>query len=108
MRKQERNYEIVEVQEDVRIPGTDMILEAGDRIRVYEAEALDKIMKKVSDGKELSDADEKILSAALDATSEEDKDEMDKIMKKVRGGKELTDKEQKMLGAYIDASKSGD
>lgn len=105
----------LELTEDVQVP-TDSkevtILEAGDFINVVEQKVeeatLDSIMKKVGAGKDLSDEDEKVLSAALDASKEEDKDEMNKLMKKVRAGKELTDTEEKMLGAYIDASKKKD
>ena len=30
--------EVIEIQEDVRVPGTDIILEKGDKIQVFEAE----------------------------------------------------------------------
>lgn len=75
--------------------------------RVMEA-SLDSIMKKVRAGKDLSDEDEKVVSAALDAVDDDDKDVMDKIMKKVRSGKDLTDAEEKKMAAYLDSSKSKD
>lgn len=69
---------------------------------------LGKIMKKVSDGEDLTDDDKKVLKAALNtAKSGEsgDEEKADKIMKKVSDGKSLTDEDKKFLSAIIDASK---
>lgn len=64
-------------------------------------------MKKVSDDKDLSKEDEKVLKAALDAAKGKDDEDdiVDKIMDKVRKGKDLTDKEKKLLSAAQDAEK---
>ena len=36
MRREEEKGEIIEISEDVRIPGTNVILEKGDKIEVFE------------------------------------------------------------------------
>jgi len=38
--RQEKNENIIEISEDVRLPGTDFILEAGDKIRVITSNDL--------------------------------------------------------------------
>ena len=43
MRKGQKD--IIEIKEDVRIPGTDVILEAGDQIKVLSEDELDQAWK---------------------------------------------------------------
>lgn len=77
-------------------------------MRYVEAEnTLDKVMKKVSDGKELSAEDTKVLKAALTAAGgkDDDKDKIDAVMKKVADGKELSAEEKKLMSAAQDAEK---
>jgi hypothetical protein len=67
--KKEEKKEVIEILGDVRIPGTDIILEKGDKIEVFEA----KKKKKDEEGDE-EEADEE--------DSEEDEEEVEEKKKK--------------------------
>ncbi len=104
--EEEMDESVYTVEEEFTIPGTDIILEKGDKFKVIEAEnTLGKVMKKVSAGEELSKEDKEIISVAVDTVKGEAKGEIEDIMKKVSAGKELSKDEQKKLSAAIDASK---
>lgn len=79
--EEEVDENIITVVKEFTIPGTDIILEKGDKFRVIvkeekedddkkdsKSDVLDSIMKKVSDGKELTAEEKKTLSAAIDAS----------------------------------------
>ena len=48
MRTEEENGEIIEISEDFRIPGTNVILEEGDRIEVFEEEGSSPLVQTMS------------------------------------------------------------
>jgi len=74
--------------------------------RLNEASGvLDRVMSKVSMGKDLNKQDKKELSAAIFASRDKSSKAVKKIMSKVRNGEELTNADKKKLSAIIDASK---
>lgn len=116
-----RKYRIETVRKDTRIPGTNVILEAGEQIRVFEQNkkndkkddknSMKDIMAKVSKGMDLSDTERKHVSAAVDAAKkgEDDDDKkgaLGKIMTKVSKGQELSSDEEKILGSALKAAES--
>lgn len=52
--EEEKRGEIIEVTEEVTLPGIDIILEVGDQIEVFEAEK----KKKKDDDEDMEDEDE--------------------------------------------------
>lgn len=81
--KQAKNQEreAITVQEDFRVG--EFLIEKGDRFVVLpeqdkkndkdeKSSKLDAIMKKVSDGKDLTDAEKKMLATAIDASKKGD------------------------------------
>lgn len=74
--RREKEQEVIEITQDVRVG--DFLLETGDKIVILDEKEdgkddekssnLDSIMKKVSDGKELTDAEKKTLASAVDAS----------------------------------------
>lgn len=62
MRIEEKKGIILEIEEDVRIPGTNIILEKGDKIEVFESkkkESDDEEDDEMEDPEEKDDDDEK-------------------------------------------------
>lgn len=58
MRKEEEKGTIITIEEEVRIPDTDIILEKGDKIRVIEAEKTEEKKEEMGDEDDM-DKDEK-------------------------------------------------
>lgn len=69
--KEEKQGKIIEIAEDVKIPGTKIILEAGDKIEVFEADE--------EDDEEMDDEDKDDKD---DDKKDDDDDEMDEKKKK--------------------------
>lgn len=51
-KKEEKKGEILEIQNDVRIPGTDFILEKGDKIEVFSKKEVKEEKEKENPEKE--------------------------------------------------------
>lgn len=69
-------------------------------------EGISEVMKKVSQGKELTDREEEMISVAVDAAKKrgETAGPLNRIMSKVGRGEQLSSREESLLGAALKAA----
>ncbi len=92
--------EEITLQDPVRLPGTNVILEKGDKIQIFpkevekEVDPLEEIQDKIDEGKALTDEEKETLKSLIDKAKvteqekEDDKEEDKKPKKKKKNGDE--------------------